>query len=117
MTAWLATNPVGNPDAPASPFDMEEYVLAAAVQADELQMLADEKGDAARRANQISDTYVLTAVLFATVLFFAGVSSKLEKRINRRITLGVAVLLLIAAVAVVLSLPVELGDELFFLSD
>jgi len=117
MTAWLATDPANNPDAPPTPFATDEYVLAAAVQADELKTLADEKAAQAREANQIGDTYVLTAVLFATVLFFAGVSSKLERRSNRNLTLGVGVVVLVIAGLVLLSLPIELGDELFFLSD
>lgn len=117
MTAWLATNPANNPDAPPTPFDMDEYVLAASVEADALQTLADEKSAAAREANQTGDTYVLTAVLFATVLFFAGVSSKLERQGNRYIALGIALIVLIAAMFVLVSLPIELGDELFFLTD
>ena len=104
--AWVATDPVNNPDAPKSPFEMSEYVLADAVLAEELTTLADEKAAAAREANQNGDNYVLTMVLFASVLFFAGVSSKLARKRNRVIALGFGVTLLVAGSAILLSLPI-----------
>lgn len=113
--AWLASDPVNNPDAALSPFDREEYELADQVEADRLKGLADEKAATARAANQFGDTYVLTAVMFATVLFFGGVASKLKQRSNRRIALVVAFVVLIIGLLTLASLPVELGDELFFL--
>lgn len=106
VQAWLATNPTANPDAPKSPFQMEEYVVATRVEADRLAELADEKSLAAREANQNGDNYVLTMVLFASVLFFAGVSSKLIKPRNRTIVLGFGVLMLLAGIAIILSLPI-----------
>jgi len=116
MDAWLATDPIGNADAPKSPFDMPEYVLDAQVQADLLQTDAEEKSAAAREANQTGDTYVLTAVMFATVLFFGGVSAKLVKRRNSYLALIIGILMLFLAGWILLSLPVELGDEFFFLN-
>lgn len=106
FNAWVATDPVNNPDAPKSPFEMSEYVLADAVLAEELTTLADEKAAAAREANQNGDNYVLTMVLFASVLFFAGVSSKLARKRNRVIALGFGVTLLVAGSAILLSLPI-----------
>ena len=106
LEAWLATDPVNNPEAPKSPFDLDEYVVAARVEADRLADLADEKALAAREANQNGDNYVLTMVLFASVLFFAGVSSKLIKPRNRAIVLGFGVLMLIAGIVIILSLPI-----------
>lgn len=110
MDAWLATFPVTNPDAPPSPFAMPEYTLAAAEEADLLQSTADAHRDAALVANQTSDDYVLTAVLFASVLFFAGVSTKMQRPRNRRIMVGVASLFLIVGAVIVVSLPIEIGD-------
>ncbi|MCB1247747.1 MAG: hypothetical protein KDB69_10805 [Acidimicrobiia bacterium] len=106
VEAWLATDPVGNPDAPPTPFAMEEYVVADRLEAERLQTEADERAQAARDANQTSDNYVLTMVLFASVLFFAGVSSKLYLPRNRIIALGFGLVLLVVGSAISLSLPI-----------
>ncbi len=76
--AWLKTDPLKNPRAPSSPFGMKEYSLEDERQAQELGQLAKEKFEAAKQANQTSDNYVLLTVLFASVLFFSGMSTKFE---------------------------------------
>lgn len=112
VDAWLATDPVNNPDAPPSPFAMTNpdgtpiYTVAQRLEADRLSAVADEKSVLAREANQNGDNYVLTMVLFASVLFFAGVSSKLVKTRNRAIALGFGVLLLVSGIGIILSLPI-----------
>jgi len=115
LDAWLATDPVNDDTAPSSPFVMDEYEVAARAEADRFLALAEQRSQDARDANQISDTYVLTAVLFATVLFFGGVASKLEKRASRTVALLSSATFLVLAIITLASLPVELGDELFFL--
>lgn len=112
VDAWLATDPVNNPDAPSSPFVMTNpdgtpvYTVAQRIEADRLTEVADEKAALAREANQNGDNYVLTMVLFASVLFFAGVSSKLAKTRNRIIALGIAMVLLISGLVILVSLPI-----------
>ncbi|HEU4321317.1 MAG TPA: hypothetical protein VFS66_14700 [Acidimicrobiia bacterium] len=106
LDAWLAAEPLNNPDAPKTPFEMEEYQLAAAEEADELlEQSAVDRQDALD-ANQNGDNYVLTTVGFALVIFFAGVSSKLVERRNRWIALGVGLFLFIGGVIAVVLLPV-----------
>jgi hypothetical protein len=85
---------------------MAEYVVAKGVEADVLSALADEKAAAARTANQNGDNYVLTMVLFASVLFFAGVSSKMNRPRNRMIILGFGVLTLAVGIIILVSLPI-----------
>jgi hypothetical protein len=99
LLAWLATDPINNVDAPASPFVMPEYVLADAIEAD--LAAAD-----ARSANQNGDNYVLTAVLFAAVLFFAGVASRLQSRWNRNLVNLIGIIGVIAGAIILLSLPI-----------
>lgn len=94
--AWAALEPLTNPAAPSSPFVMEEYVIDEAVAAAELDATADRRAQQARDANQTGDNYVLLTVLFAAVLFFAGVSTKFE-------TVGVQVGLLVVAVVLLLT--------------
>jgi hypothetical protein len=105
--AWIARDPLTNPDAPASPLAMDEYVLAEQIEADEATATADLRGQQARDANQTGDNYVLVTVLFASVLFFAGVSTKVRGRRSQEFLIGMAVLLLAVGVTILLTFPVE----------
>lgn len=106
IDAWIATDPTHNANAPPTPFVMTEYTVADAVEADRLSELADEKAAAGRDANQTGDNYVLTMVLFASVLFFAGVSSKMNRPRNRMLVLGFGLVTLIAGITILFSLPI-----------
>ena len=114
VDAWLATDPINNDDAPRTPFDMVDengdpiYVTELSLEADRLTDVADQKAADAREANQNGDNYVLTMVLFASVLFFAGVSSKLLARRNRIIALGFGVVILISGMVILASLPIQI---------
>jgi hypothetical protein len=85
---------------------MTEYTVADAVEADRLSELADEKAAAGRDANQTGDNYVLTMVLFASVLFFAGVSSKMNRPRNRMLVLGFGLVTLVVGITILISLPI-----------
>jgi hypothetical protein len=106
MDAWLATDPAGNPDAPTTPFVMDEYNVAEFAEAERLVQFADQAAVDARAANQNGDNYVLTAVLFATVLFFSGIASKLENRWNRHFVNLVGIIGVVAGTIVLIRLPV-----------
>ena len=105
--AWLATDPLINQDGPATPFDMEEYVLAAAQQAEELRTEAEAAAGVAADANQTGDNYVLTTVLFASVLFFAGISSKFSGRWVRIALVMVGFLAFLAGSLILATFPVH----------
>lgn len=107
VDAWLTTGPFTDPAAPATPFDMSEYELAAATEAEALRASADEDSAAAREANQNGDDYVMTTILAALVLFFAGLANKLVKPRNQLIALGLGAVIFVGTVATVLSLPIE----------
>jgi len=106
--AWLALRPLRNPDAPATPFQMDEYVLAEQAEVTDATATADLRSQQARDANQRGDNYVLTTVLFASVLFFAGVSTKFDAVRVQQGLLAMAVTLLLVGVAILLSFPVEI---------
>lgn len=108
VEAWLATRPLVDDDAPATPFQMPEYQLAADTEAERLVNESEDRRDDALQANQRSDNYVLLTVLFAAVLLFAGVSTKLRGRRAQQILLGLAFLLLTAAAGALLTFPVEI---------
>ena len=76
--AWLATDPANNPDAPKSPFSMPEYSLSLAQEADRLEQEASETFQVGAAANQTSDDYILNTVILASVLFLAGVQSRMK---------------------------------------
>ena len=103
--AWLEEFTLNRQNAPPTPFAMDEYVLADADEALRLQQEAEEFAAAAGQANQNSDDYVLTAVAFALVLFFGGVSSKLDNERNQLIAVVIGSVLFIGATWVLLSLP------------
>ena len=73
--AWLATDPLTNPDAPPTPFAMDEYQLQARAEAERLDAEAEARPPTVRRNIQRSANYVLGVVLFAIALFFAGMSA------------------------------------------
>lgn len=76
--AWIATSPLLDGDAPASPFQMAEYRLGETIRADSLLAEAEATFKRGRNANDIGDRYVLTLVLFATVLFLTGLTQTLH---------------------------------------
>jgi hypothetical protein len=105
--AWLATDPLESRDGPATPFDMEEYVVAAAQQAEALRSEAEAAAAVAADANQTGDNYVLTTVLFASVLFFAGISTKFGIRWVRIVLVVLGFLAFFAGAVLLLTFPVH----------
>lgn len=105
--AWLATDPFVNPDAPHTPFEMDEYQVAAAQEAEELRLEAEAASAVAMEANQTGDNYVLTTVLFASVLFFAGISTKFRGRWIKLSLVGLGLAAFIAGTSILLSYPIH----------
>jgi hypothetical protein len=103
--AWLAEDPFNNPDAPTSPFVMETYLVPSAQVAEDLAQAAEEHTIAAQEATERANEYVLTTVLFATVLFFASISSKLSGVGNQWAILSVAIIGLVAGLVILLTFP------------
>ena len=66
----------------------------------------DEAAADARTANQNGDNYVLTAVLFAAVLFFSGIASKLESRWNRLAVNLIGIIGVVIGAIILISLPI-----------
>jgi hypothetical protein len=105
--AWLATDPLVNQDGPATPFEMDEYLRAASHQAEELRTEAEAAAEVAVDANQTGDSYVLATVLFASVLFFAGISTKFGERWVRIALVIVGFLAFLSGVVLLLTYPVN----------
>ncbi len=106
--AWLSSVPSGQiPD--GTPFTRSEYQVAAQERANELEAQASAAFNDAKDANQTSDNFILTAVVFASVLFFAGVGTKFKSRPIQRILIAMASVMFVVALAVVFSLPQNVG--------
>lgn len=105
VNAWLATRPLQNPSAPASPFSMPQYKLSATVKADDLRRSAEERTSLALRANQNSDNYVLLTVLFASTLLFAGLSPKFTAAGVQKAMTALSVILLLGGIGFLVAFP------------
>ena len=109
FTAWLATEPLTNPDAPKTPFVMPQYKLAAEVEAESLDAEAEVSAAQVRRNIQRSSNYVLGVVLFSVALFFAGTSTKLTNLRLRAVTLGVGCVVFLGTLVWIATSPVSLS--------
>src|SRR6185436_17007886 len=78
--AWLAQRPFTNPRAAPSPLYMPQYRPAELARAAALDRRADQLYEEGTQAKTNDDHYILSTVLFAAVLFFAGISLRLEWR-------------------------------------
>ncbi len=95
FTAWLAQDPLNNQSAVASPLLMPQYVLANEVRSDRLETVADRKFADGRDATENADDYIFLTVLFAIVLFFAGISLRFAWPLMRMIVLGIGAAILV----------------------
>ena len=106
--AWLEQVPEGEVP-PGTPFAMDAYQPAAEAEADRLNAAAEALANTSANANQTGDNFVLTAVIMASVLFFAGVGTKLKGRAVRLFMLLTGTLFFIGGVAFMLSMPQNVG--------
>ena len=107
VDAWIALQPLKNPDAPPSPFAMDEYKSAAQDESDRLLGVAEQNLKEAQRANQTSDNYVLLTVMFASVLFFGGISTKFEQFRIRAALVAFAIIIFIGGLFILTTYPIN----------
>jgi hypothetical protein len=109
VSAWIATRPLRNPDAPLTPFAMPQYRLAAEEEADRLDAEAEVSSATVRRNIQRASNYVLAVVLFAVSLFFAGMSTRLQSSALRKVLLAVGCAVFLGTVIWLVTFPVSLA--------
>jgi hypothetical protein len=107
--AWLATDPLTNPDAPPTPFAMDEYQLQARTDAERLDAEEEAMAATVRRNVQRSANYVLGVVLFAVALFFAGMSTRLRGAGTRRALLIVGCIVFVGTAAWIATFPISVS--------
>src|SRR4051794_27090681 len=104
--AWIAQKPFTNPNAVPGPLYMPEYRLADLAVSAKLDAAADTLYQEGSDAKTHDDRYILSTVFFAAVLFFAGISLRLDWRPLRIAVLGMACALLLGGIGFVVTLPV-----------
>ena len=105
FVAWLATDPLRDPDASSTPFEMPEYRLSVKEVAARLRLEAEALNIGAIKAGDTADQYTLSVVILAGALLLAGLASRFEWEELRAIVVVLAVLILLITVIMVIGLP------------
>jgi hypothetical protein len=88
---------------------MPQYKLAATAAADRLEVKAAASSRRAGGFIQRADDYSLAVVLFASSLFFAGISTRLHSLTTRIAILGLGYALFLGSVIWIATFPVSLS--------
>ena len=105
FNAWLTSGKPGEIP-PGTPFTLPEYSLKTARDLAQLKQNISIKLDVVHQANQNSDSYVLTTVFGALVLFFAGIAGKWKWPLLSLVCLGIAMIFLMIVLYRIFTLPV-----------
>jgi hypothetical protein len=105
FTAWLATEPFTNPDAPPGPGYMPDYRNPQVEQSQELNEKAAALEKEGTEARHTAEEYVRATVLFALVLFLVAVGQRFQLRGVRIATIAMAFALFAYGLYDVVTLP------------
>jgi hypothetical protein len=105
FNAWMATDPLHNPDAPPGPTYMPQYQLPEQTQANALDNESAAKFQAGNEARLTSDAYVRITVLLAVVLFLVGIGSSFKLKGVRYALIGFGSVLLVFSVVLIAQQP------------
>ena len=103
--AWMAQRPFSNRTASPGPLYVPQYRSSDLERSAELHAVADEHHADGTQAKLNADRYILATVFMAAVLFFAGISLRLDWRPLQVAVLCMAGAMLLGGGAFVLSLP------------
>ncbi len=107
---WYDQNGANAGSASSPFFPLEEYLeesVPAAAESERLALVASDRAAEARSDNQNSDDYVVTVVLLASVLFFAGVSSKMRSPRNQNLMFLLSLSMLVWGIYRLITLPIH----------
>lgn len=105
--AWLATDPVNNPDAPSSPFVMPQYQPRLLDESLQLEEEAEGLFAQGSEANQTSDDYILNTVILAGVLFLGGIASRFKAMAARWVIIIISLTILAYGLINLIRFPVQ----------
>ena len=103
--AWIALDPLSNPDAPPGPSFMPEYENRLLERGAELNEVSDRLFDEGTSARHRADEYIRTTVVLASVLFLLVLS---QRFLIRRVRIGIVVLaaaLMVYGLVTILTFP------------
>ncbi len=102
---WLELDPLNNPDAPRTPFELDGFTETYMAESMRLSEIAGGKFESGKEANRNNDNFILATVLFASVLFFSGISTKFKSARVRVLSIAIATLALTASAVWLITLP------------
>ena len=103
--AWIATDPLTDPEAAGTPFEMPQYRLALRDEAARLRQEAEALNISAVEAGDTADQYTLSIVILAGALLLAGLANRFEWEELRAIVVVLALVILLVTVIMVIRLP------------
>jgi len=98
FSAWQADLAAHKPNTPRNPFEMPQYKPKLRLDGLKVQAFAVSNARSAKTALDHSNTYLLLTVLFASVLFFAGIATKFQAKGIKLAVLGMGGLLFVVSV-------------------
>jgi len=104
--AWRQLDPLNNPDAPASPMLMKEYVVPELEEIEKFAEQAKKFKLAANESDNRADNYMFLSLVLSTVLFFCGLSGIMDSYLNQVILIILAGIIYGVVVYFMLSFPV-----------
>ena len=104
FNAWIAEHPFSNPRAKPSPLYEPQYHPAEVDEAAALDREADIRYEEGTAAKEKDDKFILSTVFFAAVLFFSGISLRLDWRPLRIAILAFGTLMLLGGLVFVFTL-------------
>lgn len=107
LEEWIASEPLQNENALRNPIVNETYQQELLAESERLRAQAEAKFDEATDANQTGDDYILATVMFASVLFFAGISNKFNRVRIQGALVALAIVMLVLGTVQFGSLPIH----------
>lgn len=105
VDAWLATDPLKNPNAPPSPFAMSEYNRTHVLLAQQFANKTNSELQQAQQANENSSSYVFLSVLYSSALFIDGVIGRTSNKKTSQILLYITMTITVVATIILIQLP------------
>jgi hypothetical protein len=106
FTAWMATNPFSNPNAPPGPLFMPQYKVSQDELANRLDAQAAATFDEGQAAKEQGDAYVLNTVFLATVLFLTAITENFKWNQVKAVILAIALVMLLFGIYHLIIYPV-----------
>jgi hypothetical protein len=102
---WIKSQPLTSPGAAATPFELTEYAIPEQAQSAAADAQADAEFAQALDDNQRGDNYTVLTVAFATVLFFAALSSRMKGPTSQWVLLSIALVGFFVCAGFLLAFP------------